>query len=61
MKKRQFSKSLSVALPPEHFEQIKKITDDRQISMAEWVREAVDAALKTNQKKEVKFIEGSDR
>ena len=52
MRTRQFSKSLSVALPPEHFEQIKKITDDRQISMAEWVRDAVDAALNNNKREE---------
>ena len=48
MKTRQFSKSLSVALPPEHLEKIKLITDKQQISMAEWVRNAVDQALKKN-------------
>jgi predicted HicB family RNase H-like nuclease len=61
MRKARFQKQLTIAIPPEHFEQIKKITDDRQISIAEWVRDAVDVALKTNQRKEVKFIEGSDR
>ena len=48
MRIKQFSKSLSVALPSEDFEQIKRITDDEQISMAEWVRDAVAAALKNN-------------
>ena len=47
MRTKQFSKSLSVALPPEHFDQIKQITDDLQISMAQWVREAVAMALRT--------------
>jgi hypothetical protein len=47
MRKSQFSRPLSIALPPEHFEQIKEITDDLQISMAQWVREAVAMALKT--------------
>ncbi len=52
MRKRQFSKSLSVALPSEHYALIKQITDQQQISMAEWVRDVVAAALKTNQQKE---------
>jgi len=52
MRKSQFTKALTIALPPEHFQQIKKITDDEQISMAHWVREAVAAALVTNQQKE---------
>ena len=52
MRVRQFSNSLSVALPPDHWEQIKQITDKQQISMSQWVREAVAAALTTNQPKE---------
>ena len=52
MRKSQFTKALTIALPPEHYEQIKQITDDRQVSMAEWVREAVAAALTINQPKE---------
>ena len=45
MRKSQFSRPLTIALPPDHFEQVKQITDDRQISMAQWVRDAVAAAL----------------
>ena len=45
MRKSQYSKALTIALPPDHFEQIKRITDDLQISMAQWVREAVAAEL----------------
>jgi len=45
MKTQKFQKALTFALPQEHFEQIKKITDDQQISIAEWVRDAVAAAL----------------
>ena len=45
MRTRQFSKSLSVALPQDHFDLIKLITDEEQISMAEWVRNAVASAL----------------
>ena len=52
MRKSQFSRPLSIALPPEHFEEIKRITDKEQISIAHWVRDAVAAALTTNQPKE---------
>ena len=52
MRKSQFSKALTIALSPEHYEQIKQITDKQQISMAEWVRDAVAAALATNKPKE---------
>jgi predicted transcriptional regulator len=49
MRKSQFSKALTIALPPEQYEQIKQITDDQQISMAEWVRDAVNASLERYQ------------
>ena len=52
MRKSKFSKALTIALSPEHFALIKQITDDKQISMAEWVRDVVAAALTTNQPKE---------
>jgi hypothetical protein len=45
MRKRQFTKSLSVALSEEHFDLIKEITDVMQVSMAEWVRTIVDEKL----------------
>jgi len=52
MKQAQYTKSLTISVPPSQYEQIKKITDDRQISMAEWVRDAVAAALTKNQQEE---------
>jgi len=52
MKTKQFSKALTFALPLEHFEQIKKITDDRHISIAEWVRDAVAMALNNIKREE---------
>ena len=57
MRTRQFSKSLSVALPQEHFDLIKRITDEEQISMAEWVRDAVASAL-NNIKREEDYPNG---
>ncbi len=52
MIKAEFTKSLTIAMSLEHFEKIKKITDDRQISIAQWVRDALAIALTTNQEKE---------
>jgi hypothetical protein len=52
MKKAQFTKALTVALCPDVFERIRAITDKREISMADWVREAVNVALTTNQREE---------
>jgi predicted HicB family RNase H-like nuclease len=52
MRKAKFKKQLTIAILPEHFEQIQKITDDQEISLAEWIRNAVSAALTKNQPKE---------
>jgi len=60
MRKKQFSKSLSIALPMKHFELIKEITDKQEISLAQWVREAVAAALTTNQSKEEQMNESTE-
>ena len=53
MRVRQFSNSLSVALSQDHFDQIKQITDAEKISMAEWVRDAVDVALEKEKEDEI--------
>ena len=45
MREAKFVKSLSVALPVDVYQKIKKITDDEKISMAQWVRRAVNLAL----------------
>jgi len=52
MKTQQFQKALTFALPLEHFKQIKQITDEKQISIAEWVRDAVAAALNNIKREE---------
>jgi len=52
MKTAKYIKALTVALRPEVFDQVKEITDDRKISMADFVREAIEAALKQIQTKE---------
>jgi len=45
IKTAQFTKSLTVSLGPEVFKKIEQITDANRISMGEWVRVAVEAAL----------------
>ena len=45
MKEAKFTKSLTVALPIDVYQKIKKITDDGKISMAHWVRKVVNMAL----------------
>ena len=52
MKTQQFQKALTFALPMEHYEKIKQITDDQRISIAEWVRDAVAAALNNIKREE---------
>lgn len=52
MKQAVFTESLTIAIAPEKYEQIKKITDIKRISMGEWVRDAVDAALMKYQHEE---------
>jgi hypothetical protein len=45
MKTAQYTKSLTVSLRPEVFDQIKRITDEGQISIGQWVRDALELAL----------------
>ena len=52
MKTAQYTKSLTVSLRPEIFEKIKQITDQRQISIGEWVRDAIETALSAIRQKE---------
>jgi predicted HicB family RNase H-like nuclease len=52
MKKARYTKAFTVALQPAVFERIRAITDKREISIADWVREAVNVALTTNQREE---------
>jgi hypothetical protein len=46
MKQAIFTESLTIAISPEQHAKIKEITDYRRISMGEWVRDAIDTALK---------------
>jgi predicted DNA-binding protein len=46
MKVAKFTKPLSVGLEPETYARIQRITDQAQISMAQWIREAIEFRLK---------------
>ena len=52
MKTATFTKALTVSLRPEVFEEIKGITDEKKISIGEWVRDAIETALSNIQQKE---------
>jgi len=53
MKKASFTKALTVAFSPEVYLQIKEITDEKNISMGEWVRIAAEKALTEENSKNV--------
>jgi hypothetical protein len=46
MRVARFEKALTIALELEVYGQIQRITDEQRISMAEWVRNAINTALK---------------
>ena len=50
MKKASFTRPLTVAFTDEVFQRIKAITDQKGISMAEWVRIAAEKELADNNK-----------
>ena len=52
MKTATYTKSLTVSLRPEVYDQVKQITDEKHISIGEWVRDAIDAALANNNREE---------
>ena len=60
MRKARFKKQLTIAISQEDFEQVKQITDSHEISLAEWFRDAVAAALTTNQPKEGQMDESTE-
>ena len=49
MKKATFTKPMTVSVRPEIYDRIKSITDKREISIADWVRAAIEKALENEQ------------
>jgi len=58
MKVAKFKKLLSIALPEDLYLTIKSITDEREISMSQWFREAADNFL--NEKEDLTDDRKSD-
>ena len=52
MRQAKFTKTLSMAVQPELYRKIKKITDEERISIAEWFRRVAEEALSNSVKKE---------
>ncbi len=48
MKKKIFTRPVSVTLPEEMFDQIKAITDKENISLSDYIREAIQMRFKSN-------------
>ncbi len=48
MKKRTFSRPVSVILEPKIFEIIEKITNEREISISDYIREAIREKLQND-------------
>lgn len=45
MRKARFTKILTVAISPELYEEIKRITGEKEVSISEWFRELTETAL----------------
>jgi hypothetical protein len=56
MREACFTKSLTVAFSEEIYAKIKEITDEKRISMGEWVRIAAEKAL--SDKEYIECLEG---
>jgi hypothetical protein len=46
MRVAKFTKPLTVGLELEVYAQIQRITDEQKISMAEWIRDAIETTLR---------------
>ena len=52
MKKRIYTRPVTVTLPDDMFEQIKTLTDQRDIGLSDYIREAIQEKLGKNTTKE---------
>lgn len=48
MREANFTKPLTVSLTEEQYSRIKEISDNKKISMADWIRKALDQVLAGN-------------
>ena len=52
MKKKIYTRPVSVTLPDEMFDQVKAITDQGNIGLSDYIREAIQLKLKSNIKED---------
>ena len=52
MREAQFTKPISIALSPEMYDTVKRITDEGKISMSEWFRDAAEKSLANSNEEE---------
>lgn len=50
MKRARYTKGISLSLAPDQYEKIKAVTDEQEISIAEWFRAVVDQFLQSGSK-----------
>jgi hypothetical protein len=48
MKRARYTKGISFSLTPDQYEKIRSITDEQEISVAEWFRAVVDQVLRAD-------------
>ncbi|MCD4675207.1 MAG: ribbon-helix-helix protein, CopG family [Desulfobacula sp.] len=53
MRKAMHTRPLTISLSDEDYERVRKITDDKEISMAEWFREAATMKLEKDEQEEI--------
>jgi hypothetical protein len=52
MKRARYTKGISFSLTPDQYEKIKAVTDEQEISIAEWFRAMVDQVLQADSKEQ---------
>jgi hypothetical protein len=50
MKRARYTKGISLSLAPDQYEKIRNITDEQEISVAEWFRAMVEQVLQSDSK-----------
>ena len=53
MRKALHTKPLTISLSDDDYDRVKKITDEKEISMAEWFRSAAKLKLEMDEKEEI--------
>ncbi len=52
MRKPKFTKAITIVFPPDLYQEVKRITDEQEISVSHWFRDVAGTALNTSAEKE---------